>query len=234
MTRAAFAVLSALGVLAAAPNVPSAGADIIRITVRGHVESIEGPLPSPAEIVVGAPYVYTYVFDTATPDNEPDPQVGMYTGAVVFARFDVNGYRFDTRAGAVNVLNDGFAGDTYQGAALTPLHYAALNLSDFGGVVFSSDALPSTIDLADFQSASFILDINIGPAYSRSVSSVESLERVVIPCRCDWDFSGGLNSQDFFTFLNDFFAEQGDFNGDGVTNSADFFDFLTCFFDPCS
>lgn len=233
MMRVDPAALSVFALIAAVSCVSLARADLIRITARGHVESIEGPLPAPPEVFIGAPYLFTYVFETTTPDAEPDPQVGMYAGAVRSARFDINGYRFDTAAGAVNILNNGFAGDTYQGAAITPLHYAALNLSDFGGGVFSSDALPVTLDLRDFDAASFILDINIGPAYSRSVSSVETLERIVIPCACDWDYSGVLNSQDFFAFLNDFFAQQGDFNRDGATNSADFFDYLNCFFAPC-
>jgi hypothetical protein len=52
-------------------------------------------------------------------------------------------------------------------------------------------------------------------------------------CPCDWNQSGGVNSQDFFDFLNDFFAGNSDFNHDNVTNSQDFFDFLTCFFAGC-
>jgi hypothetical protein len=53
------------------------------------------------------------------------------------------------------------------------------------------------------------------------------------PCPCDWNQSGGLNSQDFFDFVASFFAGQADFNGDGVTDSQDFFDFLTCLFAGC-
>lgn len=52
-------------------------------------------------------------------------------------------------------------------------------------------------------------------------------------CRCDWNTCNGLNSQDFFDFLSDFFFSNADFNASGATDSQDFFDFLACFFGGC-
>lgn len=57
-------------------------------------------------------------------------------------------------------------------------------------------------------------------------------------CRCDFNDSGALNSQDFFDFIQCLFTgtcppgHTGDFNGNGTTDSQDFFDFLGCLFSP--
>jgi hypothetical protein len=54
----------------------------------------------------------------------------------------------------------------------------------------------------------------------------------VLTCPCDWNHNFVLNSQDFFDFINGFFAGNADYNNSGATTSQDFFDFLTCFFAP--
>ena len=48
-------------------------------------------------------------------------------------------------------------------------------------------------------------------------------------CPYDWNADGVVNSDDFFTFSNDFVSGDADFDADGVTNSGDFFDFLNGF-----
>lgn len=55
-----------------------------------------------------------------------------------------------------------------------------------------------------------------------------------VVCPCDFNEDVTMNSQDFFDYLNAFFAllPTADFTGDGVVNSQDFFDFLACFFSP--
>lgn len=53
------------------------------------------------------------------------------------------------------------------------------------------------------------------------------------PCPCEWNADGILNSQDFYDFVNAFFAGEADFNGDGATTSKDFFAFIQCLFAGC-
>jgi hypothetical protein len=55
-------------------------------------------------------------------------------------------------------------------------------------------------------------------------------------CAADFNADGTVNSQDFFDYLNNFFANDpaADFNADGTVNSQDFFDFLNAFFDGCN
>jgi hypothetical protein len=54
-----------------------------------------------------------------------------------------------------------------------------------------------------------------------------------ISCPANWNGDEFVNSQDFFDFLADFFANHADLNRDGFTNSQDFFDFLSGFFTGC-
>lgn len=54
-------------------------------------------------------------------------------------------------------------------------------------------------------------------------------------CAGDFNADGSITSQDFFDYLNEFFAagSPADFNLDGMVNSQDFFDYLSAFFAGC-
>ncbi len=109
----------------------------------------------------------------------------------------------------------------------------------------SGDGLPydgrdGSLPAGQYYLAVGAYDMVVGPLYW-SVSSTSSLSGTInlhlgtgqVPCPADWNGSGVLNSQDFFDFLNAFFAGSADYNGDSLTNSQDFFDFLNAFFAGC-
>ncbi|MBC7772862.1 MAG: hypothetical protein H7210_10235, partial [Pyrinomonadaceae bacterium] len=81
-----------------------------------------------------------------------------------------------------------------------------------------------------FQNDTARTDTGVGPAPIVDMGAYEQ-DR----CRADWNLNGALNSQDFFDFLNDFFAlnPQADFNFSGFIDSQDLFDFLAQFFTGC-
>jgi hypothetical protein len=85
---------------------------------------------------------------------------------------------------------------------------------------------------------SIVIDSGLDDGWDRprEMSFVGTYEMVMSftpsVCPCDWNSDGAVKTDDFFGFLDDFFAGEADFNFDGVTNSQDFFDFLTCFFTP--
>jgi hypothetical protein len=53
-------------------------------------------------------------------------------------------------------------------------------------------------------------------------------------CRADFNGDAAVNSDDFFTFLADFFQGTADFDGDGAVNSDDYFAYLTTYFKGCN
>lgn len=56
-----------------------------------------------------------------------------------------------------------------------------------------------------------------------------------VPAACsgDWNHDQIVTSQDFFEFIQAFFSDDADFDGNDETTSQDFFEFLRAFFTPC-
>jgi hypothetical protein len=71
------------------------------------------------------------------------------------------------------------------------------------------------------------------PGAVMAVDAASILVPGAAACPADFNGDGTVTSQDFFDFLQAFFASNADFNRDGVTNSQDFFDFLAAFFEIC-
>lgn len=70
---------------------------------------------------------------------------------------------------------------------------------------------------------------------NKYVGYVATLPSGGTTCDADFNTDGVVNSQDFFDFMNAFFASSpnADYNDDKVINSQDFFDFMNDFFVPC-
>ena len=91
--------------------------------------------------------------------------------------------------------------------------------------------LPSSAGVADARVRVIAHDLHFQASSDGSDSSFSILSGDV--CRVDWNAEGALNSQDFFDFINDFFAGVADFNSSGLTDSQDLFDFLAALFTGC-
>jgi plastocyanin len=84
----------------------------------------------------------------------------------------------------------------------------------------------------------FSLDITLPPGTYPYFCAIHGpggmmISTFTVVCAADWNRSRGVNSQDLFDFLADFFNAEADFNRDGTTNSQDFFDFVGAFFGAC-
>ncbi len=117
------------------------------------------------------------------------------------------------------------------------LRYAELDdRSTFSG--FPGDTSDVTVGLKDSQGLDTlqIPSDSLFPPSPRSFSLTPAATPGACsnsPCPADFNNDGSANSQDFFDFLNAFFAGRADFNADGMTTAQDFFDFLPAFFAGC-
>jgi len=86
----------------------------------------------------------------------------------------------------------------------------------------------SQVQICGFAYKWSVYDINYdGFVNAEDINSFPNL------CPADWDGLGGVNSDDFFAFISDFFSNNADFNDDGTTNSQDFLSFIAAFFNGC-
>jgi hypothetical protein len=231
-----------LGVIVlAAAGAAAQGGEHIRFTFHGTFDTASGPVPGPA--AVGDPFTVMYVFDAATPDTDPSPIVGEYTGAIIGDTVTAGTYVFSTTPGLISVLNDAFAGDAYLARIQNPIIRADVVLQDFTGAVFQDDSLPLDLNLAAFGLARFTFHGDVGPTFWEVSGAITSFEREVLPecypnCNGDVDPMTGapiLDTTDFGCFTNRFINAHpyADCNADGVLDTQDFGCFTNAFILGC-
>ena len=112
-----------------------------------------------AGAMVGDSFALQYGFESTTDDTNGNVQVGSYP-ALVSMRVTVGSTQFDYDSFSFNVFfvfNDVGAGDLYQAEAHgtdagNNFLNTFLQLTDTNGTTFSSDALPTSLMLSDFES----------------------------------------------------------------------------------
>lgn len=153
-----------LGAVLLVPVTAHADAITFTATFSGKTETLTGDFA----FLSNKPFEFSYTFDATTIDLNPgDPQSGFYPGAIRDGRFRVTGlmggpltWILDASGAnnAIQVITTSTAHSYNAGAdvngpsigSATPV-FVSLLLVDRDLEAFSSDALPTSIDLADFE-----------------------------------------------------------------------------------
>ncbi len=228
MTRATAAVL-------AAALAGMAQGNIVRFTFTGTIDQVVlGDIPDPPTVLVGDPFVFSYTFNTHTPDHHPDPNIGSYAGAILGGGGQVGSAPIPTGFGFISVSNDApVTGDRYEGTLIVPVIGPNVDLyvhlNDPDAVAFTSAALPHDLNFGAFDTARFTWHIwSFGPLSPWEASgNITGFSSEVVVCYPDCNESGGLSVADFTCFQAKFVAKDpyADCDLNGFLSVADF----TCF-----
>jgi hypothetical protein len=147
--------LLALSLLLAVPSL--ARADIIVVSWSGTIDSVDPALASVFSI--GDAASGSFLIDSETVDLDADPGVGFYFDAASIVSFSFDTYSAGADKGTLFVTDGagsspdemivvaGFTGDPVAGLASSSFGWG---LGDDSQTVFSSDAIPLSLDLSDF------------------------------------------------------------------------------------
>jgi hypothetical protein len=210
-------LIALLGVTGAASP---ALADELVFRFAGTINLVEGNAP----VEVGATFTFEYRFDSETPDKDPDPTFGRYTGAILDADVDLGGvFQFESAPGDILVLNDP-VGDIYSGQVVGPTGSATVLLFDPLAMALASDELPETLALESFFVRAFRFAVKTGPSLWAVEGDITKFTVVSVVCYPDCNSDGALNLADFGCFQTRFALGDpyADCNGDTVLNLADF------------
>jgi hypothetical protein len=140
----------------------AAQADIVQFRFEGSITAATGNFNGTpfAGVQSGANYILTYSFQSNTPDSIPDPTLGQYDSALTSINLQIGaGTSTSLSSGDIEIA-DNFANafDAYQlDVGLGNGLEMGLLLQDFTRTVFSSDALPTNLNLNGFSNRLFTL-----------------------------------------------------------------------------
>jgi hypothetical protein len=142
------AVLAAAGLLGLAAG--PASAELIEFTFEGELDLVEGTPPAPWEgTEVGSTFSMRYVFDSEAPDLVGSPSRGVYEMEAIWMGLD--GIELPAIGNFIEVNLADFPPFHMYFVSFTGIgENGNGNIAMFGFDVFETDALPTNLDLADF------------------------------------------------------------------------------------
>jgi hypothetical protein len=153
-----------------------AWAEPIPVAFSGTITEIASQIDD-GTFVLGAPVSGSFEIDSATADGEPAADFGLYEPAVSVLTLEFGSYEASAATGLL-VTRNGMAPNsdefyvetspTGEDVAGFPLYRSILQILDDSRTAFSSDAIPTALDLADFDHATVKLDYLDG-SFSYSV-----------------------------------------------------------------
>jgi hypothetical protein len=154
-----------------------AGAATITVTFTGTIDFIDSSISS-GPFEVGDPINGSFQIDSTTPDGDALTTEGEYEGAISNLTFSFGDYdgtgsgenQLHMRDGAGFVVDNFFVQSEFSGpdvGGFPPFHFL-FNLGDSDNTIFTSDAIPMSLDLADFE----IRGLTLGFLDGSSVPSV--------------------------------------------------------------
>jgi hypothetical protein len=167
----------------------AAGAEPIGVSFAGTVTEI-APQVDDGTFALGDPVSGSFVIESATPDGEPAPDAGSYEGAVGEWTLQFGSYAATASTGLLHLRNgmapgaDEFYVETSPAGADVgglPLFRSILDLIDVDLSVFSSDAIPGAVPLAEFEHRTVSLEYE-DPPFSYPVrAEITSFEYELAP-----------------------------------------------------
>jgi hypothetical protein len=151
------------------------------VSFTGSVSIVDPALAS--QFAIGDPIAGTVVYESTTPDIQPDPTFAVYSGAVGSGAFMFGSYSATGSSGSITVQL-GTSSDSFEafvgsvtGApvgsfAVTDL---GLRLEDSSATVFPDDSLPTSLDLADFDIARATIGFDDGNSFALVLADLSAL-----------------------------------------------------------